>query len=425
MTPPQHPGDQQVEPTEFLRSYPMRLLTAALGDSIRPTQAQLDTYLKYAEVCDPAADNLVAAMRNLPKGSGRNQFEQALEHGIDTVADPLPELTVFFETLEATPYWVDFGKIALAGRTISRIPARSLLATAASMVFPWSYLASRANQVLIRSGDLDEKAAARIVESLSWLIDCASPGAMSRFSEGFKSTARVRLIHGYARAGINSLDDWDYAQWDVPVNQSQQMITWVVIILPGVLVPVLGHLVGPREAMAVLHLLRYMGHLLGIRPELQISSVRDLMRIVWLAGWYEFKPDEFSPRLADAAYSAIPAFQGLPTRGPLAGPVQWAVRRMHTDLSFLVLGPRHRKILGVPMLSPMLLALPLITVKNLVTDIAAVVAAGGTAKLARKRGQRQRAEIKRLSRELKANLTYNRENAKLRTVPSAPVALAQ
>lgn len=374
---------------------------------IQPTEAQASAFRKMAQVSDPLADNLLVAMHRLPKGDGRRQFDQAVDHGIESVADPLPELVEFMEAVDNVPYWVDFRKIGTAQRLFARIPMRSItMMTIPGFIL--TYGATRPNQVLVRTGGLEEGATGRIAETIAWLVACTQLGGMDRFGEGLRSCARVRLVHAYVRSAMNGLDDWDYDNWDYPVNQAQQALTLLPFLLLSPSLLALGHLHTPAESSAINHLLRYMSHVVGVRPELQISNIREMLRLTWLALWTEMKADEYSPRLAKAALEASYAMYDLPTRGFLAGPARWATYRLHADLAVLTSLLVSRKAMGLPRLSPMVMALPVIFGVNLTSEIVRM-AVPGASRLRTARGTRLRKIVmEKIVERSKADLTFDK-----------------
>src|SRR5206468_3179678 len=100
-----------VDPVLF-REFPFNVgLKLMAPGNLRPTAQQRDDYRRFTQIGDPLADNLVEAFRRLPAGMGRQQFETAVEQGIDAVDDPLPELSTFFAQVDARPYWVDQHKL--------------------------------------------------------------------------------------------------------------------------------------------------------------------------------------------------------------------------------------------------------------------------------------------------------------------------
>lgn len=410
-------SQKRVSPPAFLRAGPARVgLRLFGGERVRPTQAQAETFRRYMYECDPPADDLVAAMHSLPKGVGRAQFDQALEHGIETVADPLPELVAFFTVLDSVPFWVDFDKMAVAEKTVCRIPMRTQTLLNVAVAFPVSYVSHRVNQVLVRAGDLELSAASRLTETNLWFTECTAPGGMHRFGEGFKTTARVRLIHAYIRAGMNHLEEWDYENWGRPINQSHQTVTLIPIILGALLTVPFGHLQTPKEHRALLHLFRYMAHVMGVRPELQITTFDDLMRLIWLAVWSEFDPDEYSPRLTNAALDAIPTIYGLP-QGAIGAPIRWAYRHLHADIASLAFGRKYRRAFGLPPLSPMVAVLPLLAAANLLSDLTRVFTPGATRSRAEHGNRKRHLAIRAMSRRTEANLAFTRDNHTPRNLP--------
>lgn len=385
-----------------------RLLGSPLLSRIRPSDAQAATFRKMSQVCDPLSDNLVAAMHRLPKGEGRRQFDQAVEHGIGTVQDPLPELVAFMEEVDRVPYWLDHRKIETAQHLMARIPMRTLtLMTIPGFVM--TYASTRTNQVLIRTGGLDEGATSRIAETLAWLVACTQPGGMDRFGEGFKSCARVRLVHAYVRMAMNGLDEWDYDNWDYPVNQAQQAITLLPFnALPSSLLG-LGHILTPGEWSAVMHLMRYMSHVVGVRPEMQIGSLHDLMRLTWLALWTEIKTDEFSPALTAAALKATYGMYELPS-GLLEAPARWALYRLHADISVLTSILYSPKEMGLPPLSPMALTLPAIIGMNLASDVVKLTVPGVSRIRSTRGARRRKAAMDKIVQRSRADLTFDKSS---------------
>ena len=288
---------------EFPFNIGLRLL--APGD-IRPTPEQRERYRRFTQMGDPLADDLVAAFRRLPAGVGRAQFETALEHGIAAVDDPFPELVAFFDQVDARPYWVDQDKLDHAARATARIGAVAGFTAMAMMSLMGGYLASRADKTLVATGDLESMAPRRLAETLTWTVDVTGPGALERFAAGFTGTLRVRLMHAMVRAGMSRRPDWDFADWDQPVNQSTMAGTLMLFSLGNVVgSQALGVQFSRRDKDALYHFWRYVGFLLGVDAELLPADESDTWRLLWLQADYEFRPDDDSTRLAHALRGAV------------------------------------------------------------------------------------------------------------------------
>ena len=294
----------------LFREFPFNVWVRFLAPgNIRPTAAQRDSYLRFTQMGDPIADDLVAAFRRLPAGVGRAQFETAVESGIEAVEDPMPELVAFFGQVDNRPYWVDQKKLDYAVRVSARVGLFPSLTALSMFSLMGGYLASRADKTLVATGDLEAMAPRRLSETLNWVVDVTAPNALERFGSGFTSTLRVRLIRdGPRRDGAAA--DWDFEDWDYPVNQSTMAGTLMLFSLGNVLgSQALGVQFSRQDKDALYHFWRYVGFLLGLDPELLPADEADTWRLLWLQADYEFRPDSDSLRLGQALKSAL---------GPLA-----------------------------------------------------------------------------------------------------------
>lgn len=406
-----HDRTERLTPNRILGEGGPRLAMSLLaGDSVRPTRAQARAFAKYAHSCDPVADDLAAAMQRGDRRRIRAQFEQALEHGIETVDGPEPEVAAFIATLDDVPYWVDYDKFDLAARAIARMPLGTLMAFTTAIAFPASYVSPRVNDVLLRGGDLATRTAGRIVETVAWSMDCTAPGGMERFGAGTKNTARVRLVHAYIRAGIGRVEDWNVETHGRPVNQLHYCVTMIPIAGVALAVMAAGHWYSRRERDAIVHLYRYIAHTMGVTAELQVTSLDELLRLIWLAAWSEVDPDESSVALTEAALKAVPRIYGVDGPGITDRIRSWAYYRLHADLARLSLGNLYADTVRIPRLSPMAVYLPIRFARNLVVDRLAVALPGGAERAAR-RGHAERMRAIAAVRDRLKVRPYERDEA--------------
>lgn len=324
----------------LLREFPFNVGVRFLAPgNIRPTPEQRDDYRRFTQMGDPLADDLVAAFRRLPAGVGRAQFDSAVDSGIEAVDDPTPELVAFFAAVDSRPYWVDQVKLEHAVRVSARIGMFPSLTALSMFSLMGGYLASRAGKTLVATGDLEAMAPRRLAETLNWMVDVTAAGALERFAPGFTSTLRVRLMHAMVRAGMSRRPDWDFDDWDVPVNQSTMAGTLMLFSFGSVVgSQVLGVQFSRRDKDALYHFWRYVGYLLGLDAELLPADESDTWRLLWLQADYEFRPDEDSLRLGQALKSAL---------GPLAiGDSPHPAARVSRVLATEILCAYSRLILG-------------------------------------------------------------------------------
>lgn len=331
---------------EFPFNIGLRLL--APGD-IRPTPEQRANYHRFTQMGDRLADDLVAAFRRLPAGVGRAQFETAVEHGIEAVDDPMPELVAFFGAVDARPYWVDQRKLDHAVRVSARIGMVPSFTAMSMFSLMGGYLASRADKTLVATGDLEAMAPRRLAETLTWTVDVTAPGALERFATGFTSTLRVRLMHAMVRAGMSRRPDWDFGEWDQPVNQSTMAGTLMLFSMGNVIgSQALGVRFSRRDKDALFHFWRYVGFLLGVDAELLPADEADTWRLMWLQADYEFRPDEDSTRLGHALRGAVGQLAIGHSSNPLAHLARGVTTEFLCAYSRLILGPSNAEALELP-----------------------------------------------------------------------------
>ncbi|MGV9665625.1 oxygenase MpaB family protein [Nocardia niigatensis] len=336
----------------IFREFPFNIGVKILapGD-IRPTREQQAAYRKFTEMGDPLADAVVEMFRRLPTGQGRALFETALEHGIDAVPDAPAELKAFFAHLDSVPFWLDRDKMDRAARVSGRVGPWATNLALSMFALNGGYLASRAGKVLVGTGGLSAESMAprRVVETATWWIDVTAPGGMERFAAGFKNTVRVRIMHAQVRAGMNRRPDWDYEQWDHPVNQSLTAGTLMLFSLATIAgCNAVGLRFSRKEKAAVYHLWRYVGHLIGLDPEILPADETDTWRLLWLQADYEFLPDEDSRRLSKALVSALGPIYGFDGPGPRDRALRWAFTMYSVSYSRILLGKSNSDFLEMP-----------------------------------------------------------------------------
>lgn len=341
--------DTVVDPPLF-RAFPFNIGLRILAPSdIRPTPEQRDSYHRFTQMGDPLADALVAAFRRLPAGTGRAQFDAAVTRGIGAVENPMPELVALFEQVDARPYWVDQARLDRAARALARNGVVVGFTSLSMLSLMFGYLASRADKTLVATGDLAAMAPRRMAETLNWTAEVTARGGLDRFATGFTSTMHVRLMHAMVRAGMSRRPDWNFDEWDQPVNQSTMAGTLVLFSLGNVVgSQALGTRFSSHDKDAIFHLWRYVGFLLGMDPELLPADETDTWRLMWLQADYEFRPDQDSTRLAQALREALGPLLIGGGRHPLAQFGRTAVTELLCAYSRLIIGASNADTLDLP-----------------------------------------------------------------------------
>ena len=169
--------------------------------------------------------------------------------------------------------------------------------------------------VLTSTGYLNNKHTfRRLFETTQMVTDCLAPGALDVGGVGWKSCIRVRLLHAKVRQRLRRLKSWDADRWGVPINQEDLCATQLSFCFNVLLgLRHMGVPVTRQECEDYTHTWRYMGHLLGVIPEMNpctsFFNSQALMESIFM---HLVKPDETSIRLAHNALQSIsgkpPAF---------------------------------------------------------------------------------------------------------------------
>ena len=217
---------------------------------------------------DPLADAFVADAVVLGKGRAMKMLRTACREGIAAVEDPPASLVALFDHLEDVPDWVDLEAIDHACRYVGRFTRQGgIVLGAASLV--GGYANSAASRPLEMTGRYVESAGVRTIEVASWLIEASSTGGLRRYGKGFELTVRVRIIHALVRGALRDDPRWDEPAWGVPICQAYLAYTLVEFcLIPLRGMAAIGAVFLPHEVDAYYARWRYIGHLLGIHPDL-------------------------------------------------------------------------------------------------------------------------------------------------------------
>ncbi|MGW0039440.1 oxygenase MpaB family protein [Gordonia sp. NPDC003376] len=258
----------------------------------RPLVEQLTD---HALLADDYAYQAMLDFKDKDNGVSWRTFDHALDHGIDAVDDPTPGLVAIFEQLDHIPEWVDLdqlyrGAVAFwrAGPIVPPVLAWGAIAGGFSM-----YSATRP---VLFSGRLRkaDKVGTRLIESFRYVVAAYTPGGMGRFEEGFRLTAKVRMIHAAVRHSLSRSDAWDWANWGIPINNLDSMVTqsgqFGVKFIDAVQAS--GIRYSDREIEDIIALSRYVGHVIGVPAEILHTDYADARRKTALHTLLELPPDD-------------------------------------------------------------------------------------------------------------------------------------
>jgi hypothetical protein len=249
---------------------------------------------------DPLADAAAAWMRESSSRGGRALFERAVEEGPAAYGALPGPVRALFTEVDPVPLWADPGRLRLGSETMLRAwPAGSY--SLAGFALAGGYLAGATVKPLVMTGALSRMAYRRLAETTKFVLDVASSPGFGRFSAGFKTTVRVRVMHAQVRASLLASGQWLAGEWGAPINQQDMLATilqFSVAYTYGI--RALGVVVTSRERDALMHLWRYVGWVMGVRQELIPTTFAEAAAVYRLVAQTQMGPDEDSRALTRA-----------------------------------------------------------------------------------------------------------------------------
>jgi hypothetical protein len=259
--------------------------------------ARFDALVGALRRADPPADQVIEALADRPR-----ELARLVDLSFDTPRDPaIPRpLRELVDAASAPPAWVDWRQIDAAGRLFFRAgPLGGLVLALRSLVA--GYLSPAGNKPLVFSGRLKEQAPRRLAETGRFVTAVCAPGGLRSGGDGVRITLKVRLMHAQVRRLLLASDRWRLDLWSLPINQHDMLATvllFSVVFTDGL--RLLGLEIDEAEGDTYLHLWRYVGHLIGVEPELLPWSEAAARRDVDLIELTQGTPDEDSRVLTES-----------------------------------------------------------------------------------------------------------------------------
>lgn len=342
------PIPTRVRPFEKTQQATPALLKVILGRPLAPTRREYDEAVAGLNVGDTLMDPVADWLMQSPK-IHRGMFQQALTQGVESLSDCPPELQALFAEVDRVPAWVD-RQLMDEGIRFIHASGLTALQVMRDLALMGGYLLSGFNQALVMTGALTNGTSQRVAETGKWWMDCTERGGLERFGAGTQSTLHVRLVHAIVRRQLNQREDWDHAQWGLPLNQIDMAATYLgfsVVMLGGL--RKLGIQATPQEARGVMQLWSYACWLMGVDEKWLRFSETDGVILLNTALMTQSRADWTSKALGKAL-SEEPLVRRFPAfaKYGLEQPMRKFVYHQHLSVSRYFLTPEQFDQLGLP-----------------------------------------------------------------------------
>jgi hypothetical protein len=230
---------------------------------------------------DATADALVAAIRT-SGGKARTQFDQALEHGIESVLDPLPEVVAFIKTVDTPPTWIDAGRVEIGLRAVRRIDGATFMGTSWAMGFLLAAILPNSARSMTSNSRAVQNSGRRFAETGKLGLDVIDLNGLSRFGAGTKSSSRLRVLHATVRAHLRKRGDWDESVYGAPISATDILGASLVTLTVVMAAERAGYRFSPRELDGIGHYVALSAYRLGTPAELIPQTIAGQRRAFYL-----------------------------------------------------------------------------------------------------------------------------------------------
>jgi hypothetical protein len=261
------------------------------------------------------------------------------------------------DEVTAVPDWVDWDLVE-EGAAVQRRLGQNSSDVLLQLSLVGGYRFGGPTDLLAATGALTGGALRRLKETQEWTVGLSEPGALQPYAPAWRATVHVRVMHALVNASFTEpdrqdrRDRWDTARWGLPVNQADQAAT--LGLFDGTLIlgcRTLGVRIPPSDSRALMHLWRWVGHLLGVHPDFLVDDEWERHRLNYHALLAQSGISAAGPRLARAVVAAQ-------AERTYRGPSWWQPFRAGFErerlLSMLTafLGVRSMRELGLPLRPP-------------------------------------------------------------------------
>lgn len=321
-----------------------------------PTPAQWDALGAALWRGDTLADAVVEWLHQVGMSTGRPLLERAIEQGLDAVPDAPAPLADFIRHVDNPPAWFDPAKARDGARFIHATGRFGMLVLRDAGLMA-GYQAGAINQALVMTGALQRGAQRRVAETTSWWMDVTAEDGLARFSPGFKTTLRVRIMHAIVRRSLWNRPAWDRQALGMPINQVDMQATYLGFSAVHLMsLRVCGVVVSRRDAQGMMHLWRCIGWLMGVEEALLHEDEQQARVALYQNIVSQAPPDESSQALGRSLmdeplgrhYRWLPGLQGRFNRA------------RHLSVARLFVGAQGMADLGLPPTWPWYPALTLL-----------------------------------------------------------------
>lgn len=262
-----------------------------------PTEIDADLEA-FRRIGDPVADAAVTELLHT----------DALRRGADLVTaletHRGPAAAALLDHAFTVPAWVRFPDMRAGAQLGLRTPVQSAISLILGSLLE-TYGSARGAKVLIRGGMLTQHVLQRLRDTNTFVLEIAASRGPRPGTHAHRHILRTRLVHAFIRHGMLKRGDWNF-EWGHPINQedyASTLLAFCHVYLRSMVR--LGATPTAEEEASVHHLYRWVGHVMGIVPELLTADRAEEQLLYAHITRRQLHPDDDSRVLAKSLIDAL------------------------------------------------------------------------------------------------------------------------
>jgi hypothetical protein len=297
-------------PSDYVASYER-------GRAADPARAR--NYIVHTMIGDPLCDEMMVQLEEVPLRESDRFVRAAIEDPDDPALKDAPAAVhAFIEELETVPDWVDYGEFAGGVRAFHRDSAACLAAMLGGVLVE-GFSTTIAKSFFI-TGRLRDQGVRRLRQNNRHMIELFVPGGMDRGGDGWKLSARVRLVHAQVRHLLRESEEWDKAAWGEPISAAH--VGFSISAFSARLLKhmeSLGSVFNDEERESFMAVWRYSGLLMGIPETILFKTEEEALRIFETGRLCEPPPSPEAVSMAHSLVNSAPLVIGIDDPGERRG----------------------------------------------------------------------------------------------------------
>lgn len=179
---------------------------------------------------DLAADAYAALMPQYGFRPLVQMLVDACDNGVENVEGAPAELIALISEMERTPEWLDMSMVEI-GAQADRNFASNVLPYIMQIGIIGTFMNTYSALPMALTGTLSNTSARRrVLETSTFMVITALPGALTRTGGGFKACAMVRMMHSMVRYNLLSHQMWDSKVYGIPIPHLDQMPAGLALV---------------------------------------------------------------------------------------------------------------------------------------------------------------------------------------------------